>query len=132
MYIEPKTARGIVCAFLTASSKRKEKALLKKRTVKKRDKLMVVIDDPRHDEIDKFLKRELMHHLSEWIMTSHDGPYNYEVEDAAFRIAGTGSLGQKRYVFLLKSLSEKDKYLLVDMKQALPSSLAPYIKPKAA
>jgi uncharacterized protein (DUF2252 family) len=42
-------------------------------------------------------------------------------------LAGTGSVGAKRYVFLLRNLDMKKKYLLIDMKQALPSSLAPYL-----
>nr|MBA4168559.1 DUF2252 family protein [Chitinophagaceae bacterium] len=43
----------------------------------------------------------------------------------------TGSLGLNRYVILLKSLNNVgEKYMLVDMKQAAPSSLAPYVETK--
>ena len=66
-------------------------------------------------------------HISEWIKVSSDGPYNYKVKDAVFRLAGTGSLGVKRYLFLLKSTNTKGKYLLVDMKQSFPSSLKPFV-----
>ena len=127
-YIEPQTARGIVCAFLSAISKRKQSRLLKKRTVKKKDRMMLMIDDPRHFEIEKFLKKELFHHITQWLLYNSEGPYNYEVIDAVFRLAGTGSVGLKRYAFLLKSSNDAGvKYLLVDMKQAMPSSLAPYV-----
>ncbi len=126
-YIERKTAKGIVCTFLTAVSKRKKKELLQKRTQKNKDELSILLDDPRHFEIEKSLKRELEHHITEWIMYSHDGPYNYKVIDSVFRLAGTGSVGLKRYAFLLKSVNTKDKYLLVDMKQSRASSLAPYV-----
>jgi len=44
-----------------------------------------------------------------------------------FRLAGTGSIGLKRYLFLLKSTNTKNKYLLLDMKQARPSSVQPYL-----
>ncbi len=60
-------------------------------------------------------------------MYNNDSPYNYDVEDAVFRLAGTGSVGVKRYAFLLKSVNVAGKYLLVDMKQARPSSVAPYV-----
>src|SRR6185437_5987700 len=88
----------------------------------------MLMDDPRHYEIDKFLKRELEHHITEWIMYNNDGPYNFEVIDSAFRLAGTGSVGLKRYVFLLRNINDPGDYLLVDMKQAVSSSLQPYVK----
>ncbi len=50
--------------------------------------------------------------------------------DCVFRIAGTGSIGVKRYLFLLRSLNIKNKYLLLDMKQAMPSSVRPYVTVK--
>jgi len=125
-YIEPQTAKGIVGTFLEHASTRKYKDILRKRTVKKKDKLVMLMDDPRHFEIDKFLQRELQHHVTDWIMYNHDGPYNYEVLDSVFRLAGTGSVGLKRYVFLLRSLLNNGKYLLLEMKQATASSLEPY------
>src|SRR3978361_615857 len=55
-------------------------------------------------------------------------PYNYKPVDAVFRVAGTGSLGVSRYAVLLKSLNDTgEKYMLIDMKQAKPSSLNPYL-----
>ncbi|MBA3827684.1 MAG: DUF2252 family protein [Taibaiella sp.] len=127
-YIEAQTAKGIVCSFLAGVNKRKQKDILKKKTEKRQNKLQILADDPKHIELDAQLKRELIHKITEWIMYNHDGPYNYEAVDVVYRVAGTGSVGMKRYVFLLKSMLAKDKYLLVDMKQAAPSSLAPYLK----
>ena len=126
-YIERNTAKGIVCTFLKAVAKRKKKELLQKRTTKTKDELAIMLDDPRHFEIEPFLKRELEHHITEWIIYNHDSPYNYKVIDSVFRLAGTGSVGLKRYAFLLKSVNTKGKYLLVDMKQARASSLSPYV-----
>src|ERR1700742_5058493 len=126
--IEPRTAKGIVCQFLTAATKTSEKELLKKRTISKKKKIMLSLEDERHFKLDKKLRRELKAHINEWIKTSSDGPYNYEVISAVFRLAGTGSIGVKRYLFLLKSTNTKNKYLLLDMKQARSSSLQPYVK----
>jgi uncharacterized protein (DUF2252 family) len=125
--IDPRTAKGIVCDFLTSAANTNEKELLKKRTVSKKKKLMLSLEDERHFKLDKKLRQELTVHVDEWIANSSDGPYNFKVRGVIFRVAGTGSLGVKRYLFLLKSTNTKNKYLLVDMKQAEPSSVKPYV-----
>ncbi|WP_259070248.1 DUF2252 domain-containing protein [Mucilaginibacter sp. X4EP1] len=128
--IEPRTAKGIVCDFLNSVDKSTEKELLKKRTVSKKKKIMLSLENERHFKVDKKLKHELTAHVNEWIANSSDGPYNYEVKGVVFRLAGTGSIGLKRYLFLLKSTNTKNKYLLVDMKQSTKSSVLPYVKVK--
>jgi uncharacterized protein (DUF2252 family) len=125
--IEPRTAKGIVCNFLNSATKSSYKDLLKKRTVSKKKQIMLSLEDERHFKLDKALRKELRAHINEWVKTSSDGPYNYEVISAVFRLAGTGSIGVKRYLFLLKSTNTKNRYLLLDMKQARPSSAAPYV-----
>jgi uncharacterized protein (DUF2252 family) len=125
--IEPRTAKGIVCDFLNAATKTSEKELLKKRTISKKKKIMLSLEDERHFKLDKKLRRELKAHINEWIKTSSDGPYNYEVISAVFRLAGTGSIGLKRYLFLSRSTNTKNKYLLLDMKQARASAVQPYL-----
>jgi uncharacterized protein (DUF2252 family) len=125
-YIEPKTAQGIVCDFLKAVSKRKLKELLKKTTVKK-GKERQLLTDEKHLAIAKAEKKELCAHMNEWIVSNSGRPYNYEVMDVVFRVAGLGSLGLKRYLFLLKSTNLKEKYLLMDMKQSRHSSLKPFV-----
>ncbi|MEO6520592.1 MAG: DUF2252 family protein [Mucilaginibacter sp.] len=125
--IDPRTAKGIVCNFLTAATKTTYKDLLKKRTISKKKSIMLTLEDERHFKLNKKLRAELKAHIGEWIHTSSDGPYNYKVISAVFRLAGTGSIGVKRYLFLLKSTNTKNKYLLLDMKQARSSSALPYI-----
>ena len=127
--VDPRTADGIVREFLENVEKRKQKELLKKRTYLKKGNLFLLADD-RHFELDKSLKAELMVFVEAAVKHIDCLHYNYEVQDAIFRLAGTGSVGVKRYMFLLKNLDIKKKYLLIDMKQALPSSLAPYLKVK--
>ncbi len=124
--IDPRTAKGIVCDFLTAANDSTEKDIIKKLTVGKKNKSMLLVEDAQHFKVDKKLRSELKTHINEWITTSSDGPYNYKVRGVIFRLAGTGSIGVKRYLFLLKSTNTKNKYLFVDMKQARPSSVLPY------
>lgn len=125
--IEPRTAKGIVCNFLTAATQSTYKGLLKKRTVSKKKSIMLSLADERHFKLDKTLRKDLKAHIQDWIKTSSDGPYNYKVIGSVFRLAGTGSIGVKRYLFLLKSTNTKNHYLLLDMKQARVSSAAPYV-----
>jgi uncharacterized protein (DUF2252 family) len=126
--IDPRTADGIVHEFLKAVEKRKQKELLKKRTTIKKGKLVFLQDADRHFEIEKTLKKELTAFIESEIKNIKCITYNYVVIDSIFRLAGTGSIGVKRYMFLLKNLDVEKKYLLLDMKQAVPSSLKPYVK----
>ena len=89
--------------------------------------MLLSLEHEKQFAVKKPLRKELSAHINEWIKTSNDGPYNYKVIDCVFRLAGTGSIGVKRYLFLLKSLNTKNKYLLLDMKEAMPSSLQPYV-----
>src|ERR1700761_1732163 len=86
--IEPRTAKGIVCDFLKAATKSTYKDLLKKRTISKKKKLMLTLEDERHFKLDKKLRHELYNHINNWIATSSDSPYNYTVISAIFRLAG--------------------------------------------
>lgn len=125
--IEPRTAKGIVGAFLEKAARGTEKQILKKRTISKKKRIMLSLEDERHFKLDKKLRQELKAHINEWVQTSSDGPYHYEVISAIFRLAGTGSVGVKRYLLLLKSTNTKNKYLLLDMKQARESSVGPHL-----
>ncbi|NCD68016.1 DUF2252 domain-containing protein [Mucilaginibacter agri] len=125
--IDPRTAKGIVCDFLRAASRSTYKDLLKKRTVGKRKSIRLSMEDERHFKLNKPLRKELNAHIRDWIKTSSDGPYHYEVIGSVFRLAGTGSIGLKRYLFLLKSTNTKNHFLLIDMKQARASSAQPYV-----
>jgi len=125
--LEPRTAKGIVCTFLEKEANRKMKELLDKRTEIRKNKLVLSLNHKRHFELDQKLKAELLHHITEWMANSSDSPYNFKAIDAVFRLAGTGSVGVKRYMFLLRSAKEKNRYLFIDMKQARTSSLQPYV-----
>ncbi|MEH3112405.1 DUF2252 domain-containing protein [Pedobacter terrae] len=126
MDLDPRTSRGITGDFLRRAERSSADELLQKRTLKKGRKLQLDTSDERHFKLKKELKTELISHMENWLLNNSDSPYNYRVKDVVYRLAGTGSLGQKRYLFLLKSTRKRDRYLLMDMKQAYPSSIAPY------
>jgi uncharacterized protein (DUF2252 family) len=127
-YVESAMAQGIICDFLTAVGKRKQRDILDKKTVLKKKKLQILTDSAKHFKIREKLKAELFRHVNDWLKIDEYSPYNYKVIDGVFRLAGTGSVGLERFAFLLKSLNKTGyKYILLDMKEASPSSLAPYI-----
>jgi uncharacterized protein (DUF2252 family) len=126
-YLEPQTANGIVRIFLEKIRERKQKELIRQRTIVRNEKLILRIDNVRFFPIDKGLKKELSTHFAQWIQDTPLLQKRYKVLDMGFRIAGTGSLGVKRYVFLMRNSKDPKKHLLIDMKQALPSSLYPWL-----
>ncbi|HEY2582948.1 MAG TPA: DUF2252 family protein [Mucilaginibacter sp.] len=125
--IDYRTAQGIVGTFLTTVEKRKQKELIKKRTTERKGKLTLLLDKSRHFGLAEPLKSELTQFINDFIKTGKYVPHDFEVVDSIFRLAGTGSVGLKRYLFLLGD-HRKNKYLLLGMKQAVASSLQPYVK----
>jgi uncharacterized protein (DUF2252 family) len=126
-YIEPRTANGIVQTFLDKVCERRQKDLIRQRTEDKGGRTVIRIDNIRFFALDKALKKELMAHLQEWIKNDPLLHRRYEVRDCAFRVAGTGSLGVRRYTFLVRQIKNPSKYLLIDMKQAPPSCISKYL-----
>jgi uncharacterized protein (DUF2252 family) len=126
-YIEEQTAKGIVRLFLDKICERRQKELIRQRTLVRNGKLILRIDKVRLFSIDKALKKELSDHLTQWIKQDPHLQHRFRVIDACFRIAGTGSLGVKRYVFLVRNIQDPKKHLLIDMKQALPGALQPWL-----
>ena len=126
-YIEPQTAKGIVRSFLIKVSERRQKELVKERTIRKNGQLALLVDHKRLFTIDPPLKSALSEYINTWIATGV--PHSrYQTLDAGFRIAGTGSVGVKRYLFLLEKIDADSKYLLLDMKQAQPSAMQSHLQ----
>ena len=126
-YIETETAKGIVKDFLDKVASRKQKELLRQRAVEKNGKLMLLVDNVHFYKLDKDLKKELIAFLDNWLKSNLKYKNGFNILDAAFRIAGTGSVGVKRYAFLIEKVQSPGKYILVDMKQSTVSSVKPYL-----
>jgi uncharacterized protein (DUF2252 family) len=127
-YVEKATAQGIICDFLERVGRRKRKRILRKRTTFGKRKVQLLLANPKHIKLGKKVKDELCSEVQSWLKVDESSPYNYLVRDVLFRLAGTGSVGLERYVFLLKtSNAVGPKYMLLDMKEATRSSLSEYV-----
>jgi len=126
-WVERDTAHGMVGDLLNSLRGRQRADYLDTRTVRK-GKLRVLrtdgkkalpASDKQRAKVTAFMKR---------FAAEQPNPDFYKVLDVARRIAGTGSLGVDRYVILVQGKGSPDGNYLLDLKQALPSSLAPYLK----
>ena len=127
-YLEVETAHGIVKQFMEKIGERKQKQLIKQRTEEgKKGNLRLKIDKVRYFPIDKDLRKDLKTHIGKWLEGHPLIKGRFRVLDACFRVAGTGSLGCRRYVFLFQDIAEPGKHMLIGMKEALPSSLQSWL-----
>lgn len=125
-YIEPQTATGIVKKFLNVVSERTQKELLYEKTKIIKGKLRLDKGLDKHLKIDRQMKQELIGNFILWMNSNNAPPNDYKVLDLCFRIAGTGSIGVERYLFLTQKVNNPKKFMLIDMKESTPSSLLPY------
>jgi uncharacterized protein (DUF2252 family) len=126
-WVERDIAQGMVGDLLNSLRGRQRAAYLDSRTILK-GKLRVLrvdgkkalpVSDKQRAKVNAFMRR---------FASEQPDPDFYKVLDVARRIAGTGSLGVDRYVILVQGKGSPNGNYLLDLKQALPSSLAPYLK----
>lgn len=132
-YLDPRTANGVVRTFLDQAALRKEKDMVKKNATGKEYQIGIKINNQTHFKLEKKVKKLVMNEVRKWLEKTDLLKNTYLVKDAVFRVAGTGSIGLKRYMLLLQNKKNPDKLLFLDLKQAVKSSLAPYntvVQPK--
>ena len=126
-YIQAKTARGIVKKFLNKVASRTPEELLEKRTRFRKGILELHHHHNKQLVLDDKLKTDLFKVFKKWMKSNNAPPNDYKVLDARFRFAGTGSVGIRRYVFLIEKRNDSNRHMLIDMKEATPPSLSQYI-----
>ena len=125
-WIETETAVGMVRDLFDGLASRTRIAHLDRRTTLKSKARMLKVDgkkalpvsDERRAAVTGFMNR---------FAASEANPDFYRILDVARRIAGTGSLGVDRYVILVEGKGSPDGNYLIDLKEALPSSVAPHV-----
>lgn len=123
--IEQGTAKGIIRSLLDTAAGRKEKRLVKERAAADSDYSLLHIDNRHLFKPTAADKKQLIATAQEWLDNTR-GKNKRKILDLAFMVAGTGSIGIKRYLLLALDTVREKKYLL-SVKQALPSSLQPYV-----
>ena len=126
-WIERDTAQGIIRKLLDGLRQRTRVQLLRgytdvngdRRRLRLDGQKALAVSDPQRGSITKLMKA---------FADEQPDPDFYRVVDVARRIAGTGSLGVVRYVILVEGKVSPRGIYLLDLMQALPSSLTPYLK----
>ena len=126
-WIERDTAGGLIEELLRSLEGRTRVRHLNERTERKQGQRKIRCDGKRALPVDAAERRRV-----EKMIGTHaraqGKPEFFEVLDVAHRIAGTGSLGLERYVVLVEGKGSPNANYLLDLKEAVPSSLVPHLK----
>ena len=128
-WVERETAVGLVRELLDGLKERTRPMFLDLRTELKGKRRRIRTDGKKALPVDEKRRASVEALLKEFAKTQ-ENPNFYSVRDVACRIAGTGSLGVERYIVLIEGKGSPDSNYLLDLKQAVPSSLVPYLKNK--
>ncbi|MEO7045203.1 MAG: DUF2252 family protein, partial [Ferruginibacter sp.] len=126
-YIQAKTAKRIVKKFLNKVALRTPEEMLEKRTRYRRGNLELHHHHNKQLTLDDKLKKDLFNVFRKWMNSNNAPPNDYKALDARFRLAGTGSIGIRRYVFLIEKRNDLNRHMLIDMKEATPPLLSQHI-----
>ena len=129
-WVERSTARGMVRDLLKTARDRSNESLLERRTVVEDGRRRLLIDDDRAEALTPRERAAVTQHLAECVESvskTQDQAKFYRLLDVAARIAGTGSLGLRRYVALVRGRGGDDNRALLDIKQIRPSVMAKYV-----
>ena len=126
-WVERDTAQGMVRELLDSLRDRARAGFLDSRTTVKRGKRLLRVDGKKALPASTAQRTGIKAFMREFAKSQPD-PDFYSVLDVARRIAGTGSLGTDRCVILVRGKGSPDGNYLLDLKQALPSSLLPNLK----
>jgi uncharacterized protein (DUF2252 family) len=128
-WIEEETSEGMVRDLFDALRKTTRVDLLNRRTELRGKKRVLRVDGKKALPVSDKARAAVTAFMNDF--TSHEAnPDFFRIIDVARRIAGTGSLGVDRYVILVEGKGSPDGNYLIDLKEALPSSVAPRVKTK--
>jgi uncharacterized protein (DUF2252 family) len=125
-WVERDTSQGQIGELLQGLRDRDRSAYIDTRTQTKGKKRWLRIDGKKALEAST-QQRALVEDFMSRFAATQTNPEFFKVLDVARRIAGTGSLGVGRYVILVNGKGGNDGNYLIDLKQSLPSSLAPHL-----
>jgi uncharacterized protein (DUF2252 family) len=122
-WIERKTATGAIGQLMTELKKRSLVRMLDRRTVLKKGRRALDMNPARSLPVSAKVRTDVERFVRDYGKNSGD-PAFYTLLDVARRVSGTGSLGLARFVLLVEGAGSPDGNALLDLKAAMPSSLA--------
>lgn len=126
-WIERERAAGPVRELLDKVATRDRRHFLDGRTrFDKRGQRHLLVDG-RHALPLLPGQREGVERLVARLQRDSATPGFFDLLDVARRVAGTGSLGVRRYVLLVRGKGSPDHNELLDLKESGPSALAPFL-----
>ena len=128
LMLESEVAHGKFKKLFEQLEVRDRQAFIASRSTKHKGRITLKTDGVRYLPIDNELKKRIFDKLES--LTTHHHNYEHLVcADAAFRIAGTGSLGLERYC-VLAFHKKKGKHYLLDIKECRTSCFSNLIDVK--
>jgi uncharacterized protein (DUF2252 family) len=128
-WLERETARGLIRDMLDELRASKRIDLLNRHTERKGQRRQIRCDGDHAIAPSADGRRLAVALMEKYVATNHarqgDRAQFFQVVDVANRVAGTGSLGLDRWLVLVEGKGAPDGHYLLDLKQAVPSSLAP-------
>ncbi|HYS62287.1 MAG TPA: DUF2252 domain-containing protein [Paraburkholderia sp.] len=126
-WIEAETAVGMVRDLFDGLASRTRAAHLDRRTTLKSKARTLKVDGKRALPVSDEQRAAVTEFMNQFA-AGEPNPEFYRILDVARRIAGTGSLGVDRYVILVEGKGSPDGNYLIDLKEALPSSVTPHVR----
>lgn len=126
-WLERETAKGMIRDLLNPLTLRNRATYLSSRSKLRNGKRILKVAGKRALVLAPQDKARVMAFVEEYAK-HQPNPEFYRPLDAARRIAGIGSLGIARYVILVEGHGSPDRNYLIDLKEAVPSALSPYVK----
>ena len=124
-WIESETAQGVIRDLLEGLRDRQRIKFIAAHTVMKGKSRVLKLDGKKALAVSDAQRVAVTGFMARFAKTQSQ-PEFFKVIDVARRIAGTGSLGVKRYTILVNGKGAPGGHYLLDLKESLASSVAPH------
>ena len=125
-WMDVQTGHGLIKQLLETLQARQRLDFLNARTLLKGKKRALRVDGKKALPLTSAQRAQISEFM-EVFASQQPNPDFYRMLDGARRVAGTGSLGVARFAILVEGKGGPNGNYILDLKQALKSSLAPYV-----
>ena len=126
-WVDRDASEDLVHHLLASLGERKRTEFLDTRTTLKGNKRKLRVDGRKALPCTEEARATVTRFLNQFAQEQKE-PSFFKVIDVARRIAGTRSLGVDRFVILIEGKGSPDGNFLLDLKEARPSALVPFLE----